>query len=148
MEETIDICILLGVFYFAFKYLGQSVQFFSKANLGVSYYEAGCVFLIMSMLCASFFPIRQHVANSTANAVVREKAEEQGIIIEPGTGNEVGEAKLIHSIITCLILAFFAFCIRFAGMFIQEISPIFYGIIVIPIIPFFLYHFFSWGCRS
>jgi len=148
MEETIDICILLGVFYFTFKYLGQAFQFFSNANLGVSYYEAGCTFLVMSMLCASFFPIRQHVSDSTANAIAREKAEDVGVTIEPGTGTLVGEPKLLDSIVTCLILAFFAFCIRFAGMFIQEMSPIFYGIIVIPIIPFFLYHFFSWGCRS
>jgi len=147
MEQTLDICLLLGVFYFTFKYLGVAVQLFSKANLGVSYYEAGCAFLVMSMLCASFFPVRQHVADSTANAVVREKAAEQGIVIEPGTGNETGEPKLLDSIVTCLILALFAFVIRFSGMFIQEISPIFYGIIVIPIIPFFLYHFFSWGCR-
>ncbi|MBT6052946.1 hypothetical protein HN803_00115 [candidate division WWE3 bacterium] len=147
MEQTIDILILLGVFYFTFKWLAESVQWFDRAKEGVSFYEAGCTFLLMSILCASFFPIRQHVADSTANAVAREKAAEEGIIIEPGTGNEVGEAKLIHSIITCLIVAFFAFIIRCVGMFAKDITPIFYGIIVWPIIPVFLYHFVSWGCR-
>ena len=147
MEQTIDICLLLGVFYFAFKWLGESVQYFSRAKEGASFFEAGCAFLLMSILCVSFFPIRQHVANSSANAVAREKAAEEGIIIEPGTGNEVGEAELIHSIIACLIVAFFAFGIRFVGMFAQDITPIFYGIIVWPIIPFFLYHLFSWGFR-
>jgi len=148
MEETLDICILLGVAFFTFKYLGQAVQFFSRAKEGVSFFEAGCAFLVMSMLCASFFPIRQHVSDSSANAVVRERAEESGITIEPGAGNQVGEPKLLDSIVTCLILAFFAFCIRFVGMFIQEMSPLFYGIIVIPIVPVFLYHFVSWGFRS
>ena len=143
MEESIDICLLLGVFFFALKYLRLACQSFSEANRGVSYFEAGCTFLVMSMLCASFFPIRQHVANSTANALAREKAEEEGIIIEPGTGTEIGEPRLIDSTFTCLILAFLAFCIRR----ITEITPIFYGILVWPAVPFFLYHLFIWGCR-
>lgn len=147
MEQTIDICILLGVFFFACKCLGEACQHFSRASEGVSFYEAGCTFLLMSLLCVSFFPIRQHVANSTANAIAREKAAERGITIEPGTGNEIGEPRLIDSTITCLIVAFLAFCIRFVGMFAREITPIFYGIIIWPIIPFFIYHFFSWGCR-
>ena len=147
MENLIDILILLGVFYFACIWLKQACQYFSRANEGASFFEAGCTFLLMSILCASFFPVRQHVADSSANAIAREKAEEQGIVIEPGTGNEVGEAKLIHSIITCLIIAFFAFGIRFVGMFMGDITPLFYGIIVWPIIPYFLYHFFCWGCR-
>ena len=83
MDDTlIDILILLGVFFLTFKWLGQAVQHFSNAKLGLSHFEKGCCFLVMSMLCASFFPIRQHVANSTANAIAREKAEEKGIIIE------------------------------------------------------------------
>ena len=147
MEDTIDICLLLGVFYFAFKCLAESVQWFSRAKEGASFFENGCTFLLMSILCVSFFPIRQHVANSTANAVVREEAAERGVIIEPGSGTEIGEAKLIDSIITCLIIALFAFAIRFVGMFATEVTPIFYGIIVWPIIPFFLYHFLSWGFR-
>ena len=147
MESLIDICILLTVFFFTFKWLGQAFKFFSQSKLGVSYFEAACTFLLMSILCASFFPIRQHVADSTANAVVREKAAEKGRIIEPGTGTEVGEAVLLDSIVTCLIVAFFAFAIRFVEMFARDITPIFYGIIVWPIIPCFLYHFFSWGCR-
>ena len=101
----------------------------------------------MSILCCSFFPIRQHVANSTANAVAREKAEEQGIIIEPGTGNEVGEPVLIDSIMTCLIVALFAFGVRIVHLFAKDVTPIFYGIIVWPIIPFFIYHFICWGTR-
>jgi len=147
MENLINICIMLGAFYFTFRWAAQSLQLFSKTNLGVSYFEAACTFLIMSMLCASFFPIRQHVSDSMANATVREEAAEKGIIIEPGTGTEVGEPKLADSIVACLIVAFFAFGIRFVGMFATEITPIFYGIIVWPIIPCFLYHFFSWSCR-
>ena len=147
MEQLIDICILLGVFIFALKWMGQACEYFSRASEGVSFFEAGCTFLLMTILCCSFFPVRQHVANSTANAVAREKAEEQGITIKPGTGNEIGEPRLIDSVITCLIIAFFAFSIRIVGMFVSEGIPIFYGIIIWPIIPFFLYHFICWGCR-
>jgi len=147
MEQTFDILILLGVFFFACKCLSDAFKYFSRASEGVSFFEAGCAFLLMSILCASFFPIRQHVADSTANAVAREKAAEAGVTIEPGTGNEIGEPTTLDSIVACLIVAFFAFCIRFVGMFISEITPIFYGIIIWPIIPYFLYHFFSWGCR-
>ena len=148
MEDTIDICLLLGVFYCTFLWLGQSCQQFSQSKMGASYFEAACALLLMSMLAASFFPIRQHVANSTANAVVREEAAERGVIIEPGSGTEIGEAKLIDRIITCIIISIFAFGIRFVGMFATEVTPIFYGIIVWPIIPFFLYHFLSWGIKS
>jgi hypothetical protein len=149
MDETmIDVVILLGVFFFACKWLGQAVQCFSNVKSGVAYFEAGCAFLVMSMLCASFFPIRQHAADSIANAEVREQAEEVGVTIEPGTGNETGEPGLIDSVMTCLILGLFAFGIRFAELFVKDAgSPVYYAIIVFPIAPFFLYHFFSWGFR-
>ena len=103
--------------------------------------------LVMAMLCASFFPIRQHAADSIANAKVREQAEEAGMYIEPGTGNETGEPGLIDSVMTCLILGLFAFGIRFGELFVRDVSPVYYSIIVFPITPFFLYHFFSWGFR-
>jgi len=148
MDETmIDVMILLGVFFFTFKWLGQAVQCFSNVRSGIAYFEAGCAFLVMSMLCASFLPIRQHAADSIANARVREQAEERGEYIEPGTGNETGEPGLIDSLMTCLILGLFAFGIRFGELFVRDVSPVYYSIIVFPIAPFFLYHFCSWGFR-
>ena len=86
--------------------------------------------------------------DSIANAEVREQAEEAGVYIEPGTGNETGEPGVIDSLMTCLILGLFAFGIRFGELFVRDAgSPVYYAIIVFPIAPFFFYHFFSWGFR-
>jgi len=146
MEKAIDICILLGLFYFTFNSLARAFTCFSNVKAGLSYFEAGCCFLVLSMFCASFFPMRQHMSNSTATHSAKEEAREEGKINVENMWIEK-EPKLIDSIATVIVMTVIAWGIRFGEMFIKTAIPVYYSIIVIPATPYFLYHFLSWGFR-
>jgi hypothetical protein len=81
-EPVIDIVILLGVFYLTFSSLGKAIKYLSLVKMGFSsdarteilLLEAGCCFLVLSMFCASFFPMRQHMSNSVATSTAKDKS--------------------------------------------------------------------------
>ncbi len=144
MDPIIEILILLGVFYLTFSSLTKAFACFSNANIGLSYFEAGCCFLVISMFCASFFPMRQHLANSVATNIAKEKAIENGRVYVDNIWVE-SEPKLIDTLSTVVVMSVLAFGLRIGEILVKTTIPIYYSIIVFFITPFFFYHFVCWA---
>ncbi len=153
-ETVIDVVILLGVFYLTFSSLGKAIKylslvktgFSSNARTGILLLEAGCCFLVLSMFCASFFPMRQHMSNSVATSTAKDKAIEEGRTAAVENMWVEADPKLLDTIATLVIMSVLAFGIRIGDLFLKSNGcPVYYAIIIFPMTPFFLYHFFSWG---